>query len=131
MLTSKMEANPVSILEALATEIPVVATRVGSVPTTVIDNQTGFLVEPSNADDLTAKVSMVLEDFERASQMGRNGRDLVEKNWSVEAMVRGYEDLITQVYSRKAGSSDDSQDADIAAPKKTTKKSDTEDYVPV
>ena len=39
VLTSRMEANPVSILEALATGKPVVATRVGSIPETVIDGQ--------------------------------------------------------------------------------------------
>ena len=46
MLTSHMEANPASILEAMACEKPVVATRVGSVPETVLDGRTGYLVPP-------------------------------------------------------------------------------------
>lgn len=102
MLTSKMEANPVSILEALSTEVPVVATRVGSVPTTVIDDETGFLVEPGNADDLAEKVNRVLSDVDNAKRLGRNGRSLVQQDWSVEAMVQGYESLIESIYDSKA-----------------------------
>ena len=102
MLTSKMEANPVSILEALSTEVPVVATRVGSVPTTVIDNETGFLVEPGSADDLAEKVGQVLSDVENAKRLGRNGRSLVQQDWSVEAMVCGYQNLIESIYDSKA-----------------------------
>ncbi len=129
MLTSKMEANPVSILEALATEVPVVATRVGSIPTTVIDHETGFLVEPGNVDDLVEKVSVVLNDLDKASQLGRNGREIVESNWSVDAMVRGYQDMITRIYDEKAMSSEEKD-----ATKKTRsnqRKSDTKDFVQV
>ena len=45
-LTSHNEANPVSILEAAATGKPIVATRVGSIPETVLDGVTGYLVDP-------------------------------------------------------------------------------------
>ena len=129
LLTSKMEANPVSILEALATEVPVVATRVGSVPTTVSDNQTGLLVEPDNVEELVEKVSTLLNDLDMASQLGRNGRELVDSQWSVDAMVCGYQDLITRIYDEKARPSDSNE----PAPKKTNrqKKSDTEDFVRV
>ena len=101
LLTSKMEANPVSILEALSTEVPVVATRVGSVPTTVIDNETGFLVEPLDHRDLAEKVARVLKDTDNAERLGRNGRKLVQDKWSVDVMVKGYEDLIQRIYDSK------------------------------
>ena len=52
LLTSDNEANPVSILEALATQVPVVATDVGSVSATVKNGMTGFLAEPGNARQL-------------------------------------------------------------------------------
>ncbi|MFV2070671.1 MAG: glycosyltransferase, partial [Pirellulales bacterium] len=44
-LSSRIEASPVSILEAMASRLPVVATRVGSVAESVIDGETGYLVE--------------------------------------------------------------------------------------
>lgn len=100
-LTSKMEANPVSILEALSTRVPVVATRVGSVPTTVIDNETGFLVPAGDEAAFADRVSQLLAQPAEAARMGRNGRDLVCKDWSVDAMVRGYENLILSIYQSK------------------------------
>ena len=109
LLTSKMEANPVSILEALATEVPVVATRVGSVPTTVIDDETGFLVPPGDADALAEQVSKLLHDPQLASELGKNGREMVKARYSVDVMVRGYEDLIEEIYASKAGPTSVSQ----------------------
>ena len=109
LLTSKMEANPVSILEALATEVPVVATRVGSVPTTVIDDETGFLVPPGDADALAEQVSKLLKDPQLASELGKNGREMVKARYSVDVMVRGYEDLIEEIYASKAGPTSVSQ----------------------
>ena len=129
LLTSKMEANPVSILEALATEVPVVAPRVGSIPTTVIDDQTGYLVEPGCADDLTEKVARLLNDLDRAAQLGRNGRSLVESTWSVDVMVDGYEQLITQLYNRKACPPDPQRKSPTISAKRS--KTDTEDFVSV
>lgn len=101
LLTSHMEANPVSILEALASEKPVVATRVGSVPETVLEGQTGYLVPPGDAAALAARVVELLSDSERAQAMGRAGREQVLLNWSVQRMVEGYQDLIAGLYREK------------------------------
>lgn len=114
LLTSKMEANPVSILEGLATQVPVVATNVGSVAATVIDDQTGFLVPSDNAEELTKKACRVLVDLDLAERLGHQGRDLVAKNYSVDVMVDGYEDLIREIYQRKSGRRSDSQRTSIA-----------------
>ncbi len=102
VLTSHMEANPVSILEAMAMEKPVVATAVGSVPETVHDGLTGFLVPPGDAEAVAARVTELLEDPDRAAAMGRRGREEVIARWSVQRMVQGYEELILGIYRRKA-----------------------------
>lgn len=102
LLTSKMEANPVSILEALSSEVPVVATRVGSVPATVIDGETGYLVAPDDVANLAEKVTGLLCHPEHAQRMGRRGRQKIIASWSVDRMVQGYEDLITEIYDGKA-----------------------------
>ena len=101
MLTSHMEANPVSILEAMASEKPVVATRVGSVPETVLDRQTGFLVPPDDARQITGRVIELFGDPELAGRMGRAGREHVVAHWSVERMVEGYQELICEIYAAK------------------------------
>jgi glycosyltransferase involved in cell wall biosynthesis len=102
VLTSRMEANPVSILEAMATEKPVVATRVGSIPETVLDGQTGYLVPPGDAEQIADRVVELLSAPDRAEAMGRAGREHVITAWSVDRMVTGYEDLIAEIYQAKA-----------------------------
>jgi len=101
VLTSHMEANPVSILEAMASERPVVATEVGSVSETVIEGQTGYLAPPGDAVALAARVVALLKDPVRASTMGRAAREHVLKRWSVDRMVQGYEALIEEIYRSK------------------------------
>ncbi|MFH1923212.1 MAG: glycosyltransferase, partial [Planctomycetota bacterium] len=103
LLTSHMEANPVSILEAMACEKPVVATRVGSVPETVLDGETGFLVAPGDARGLADRVIELFRNPERAARMGREARERVLARGSVRRMVEGYENLLREIYAAKCG----------------------------
>jgi glycosyltransferase involved in cell wall biosynthesis len=101
-LTSHIEANPVSILEAMSIGKPVVATDVGSVHETVAEGQTGFLVTPGDAYQFADRVLRLLNDPLRARTMGAAARAAVVDRWSIEAMVSGYERLIERVFARKA-----------------------------
>lgn len=101
VLTSHMEANPVSILEGMAAEKPVVATRVGSVPETVRQGETGYLVDAGDEAAIARRVVELLADPQRAATMGRAGREEVIAHWSVDRMVRGYEDLILDIHRTK------------------------------
>ena len=107
MLTSHMEANPVSILEALSVKVPVVATDVGSVSMTVKPGITGFLSPAGDADQMSKHVLNLLADPTLCSKLGEAGRKEVIDNWSLETMVRGYEDLITKIYESKVTPSDE------------------------
>jgi len=102
-LTSHNEANPVSILEAMATELPVVATDVGSISESVGEDVTGHLTEVGNADEIAARWLSLLTDRDRANQFGAAGREKVVANWSLERMVEGYEKLIESIYIEKSG----------------------------
>lgn len=102
-LTSHNEANPVSILEALACRVPVVATRVGSIPETVVPEQTGFLATPGDAAEIAGHLLRLLNDLHLAARLGSTGRQRVVERWSLDAMVRGYTELIEAIYDRKAG----------------------------
>jgi glycosyltransferase involved in cell wall biosynthesis len=101
-LTSHMEAKPVSILEALACGVPVVATRVGSIPEMVLPAKTGYLVEPGNVEQLVDRIGELLADSTLRHAMGTAGRLLVEATGSLAFMVRGYEELIRKIYEKKA-----------------------------
>ena len=103
-LTSHNEANPVSILEAMACEIPVVSTRVGSVAESVAAGSTGYLVEPGDAKALAEHWVNLFTDPALARSLGSAGRTTVEANWSLDRMVKGYERLICDTYDRKCPS---------------------------
>ncbi|HMP07084.1 MAG TPA: glycosyltransferase [Lacipirellulaceae bacterium] len=100
-LTSHNEAAPVSILEALSTGVPVVAADVGSVRETVIDGVTGRVFPAGDLDAYVAAAMELLGDAAARARMGAAGRQLVQERWSLEAMVRGYEQLIQRIYDGK------------------------------
>jgi glycosyltransferase involved in cell wall biosynthesis len=100
-LTSHNEANPVSILEAMSVGRPVVATDVGSIREAVSEGQTGHLVPPGDADQLTSRVLELASDQLRARTMGAIAREKVVDRWSLDVMVQGYERLIDKIYARK------------------------------
>jgi glycosyltransferase involved in cell wall biosynthesis len=102
LLTSHMEANPICLMEALASEKPVVATRVGSVAETVLEGQTGFLVAPGDSRVMASRVLALLVDRDLAASLGRAGREHVIAHESVDRMVQGYQDLIAEIYTEKS-----------------------------
>jgi glycosyltransferase involved in cell wall biosynthesis len=104
-LTSQMEANPVSILEAAASGKPVVSTAVGSIPEIVLEGQTGFLVEPGDAHTLSKRVVELLTNLGCAQRLGAAARQHVVQNWSIDRMVAGYEQLIERLVAAKVGGS--------------------------
>ena len=115
-LTSHVEANPVSILEAMAAGKPVVATRVGSVDRAVQEGRTGYLVTPGSEEELAARLIKLLGSRAEASTMGRAGRQFVIEHASIERMVSGYEDLLTGIYREKVPARREQAGAIGAAP---------------
>jgi glycosyltransferase involved in cell wall biosynthesis len=111
VLTSHMEANPVSILEAMATGKPVIAPRVGSIPESVAEGETGYLFEPGDLSILSQRLLECLTNSQRATEMGDAGRSVVETNWSLNRMVSGYEELIEALYDRRCAGSHGSLEA--------------------
>ena len=98
-LTSHNEANPVSILESLACEVPVAATAVGSVAESVLHEGTGLLVPPGQSGAMASAWLRLLRDPEWAKQLGKSGREHVRAHFSVEQMVDGYQQLIWRLWS--------------------------------
>lgn len=97
-LSSRMEANPVSILESLACGTPVVAPRVGSIPDSVSDGRTGYLVDPHQVEPLAARIEEILLDGPLRQAMGCEGRSFVLTNASLRRMVEGYQNLIELLF---------------------------------
>ncbi|MBN1207360.1 MAG: glycosyltransferase family 4 protein [Myxococcaceae bacterium] len=72
--SGQMEGIPVALMEALASEAPVVATRISAIPELVVDEQTGLLVPEKNARALCIAILRLLTDSDLASRLGRSGR---------------------------------------------------------
>lgn len=104
-LCSHNEASPVSILEALACEVPVVATDVGSIAESVIDGETGRLVPAGDVAALSQAVGDLLADDPLRQRLGSCGRKRVLQSGSLESMVSGYRKLVTEIYDLKARTS--------------------------
>jgi sugar transferase (PEP-CTERM/EpsH1 system associated) len=90
VLPSLAEGVSNTILEAMASELPVVATRVGGSPELVVEGETGALAPRADPDALARALRRYAEDRVLARRHGQAGRARVERGFSLEAMVRGY-----------------------------------------
>jgi glycosyltransferase involved in cell wall biosynthesis len=91
VLSSDREGLPIAVLEALASARPVAATSVGDVPTVVLEGETGVLVAPKDPAALSIAIARLLSDPELSVRMGRNGRNLIDANYSLRAMIEQHE----------------------------------------
>ncbi len=96
VLPSLEESFPLSILEAMAARLPVVATTVGGVGECVSDQRTGLLVPPADGASLAEAVLELLHDPSKRRQLGQAGRERVLKEFSVESQVREIENALAR-----------------------------------
>lgn len=93
VLPSLAEGISNTILEAMASGLPVVATRVGGNPELVIEGGTGSLVPAGNVEAMAAALVAYANNPDQARAAGRAGRAEVERRFSMEAMVGAYQGL--------------------------------------
>ena len=86
-LSSVKEGLPITLLEAMAHGVPVVATAVGGIPEVVEDGVTGLLVPPRDPEALAEAELRILAADQDLANAGARGRERVEKDFSLEAMV--------------------------------------------
>ncbi|MBI4707348.1 MAG: glycosyltransferase family 4 protein [Candidatus Omnitrophica bacterium] len=83
------ENNPLSVIEAFALNKPVIGSRIGGIPELVKDNERGLTFLPGDADDLSLKIKYMVDNPEKAVEMGRNARLFVEKELNSEKHYQG------------------------------------------
>lgn len=101
VLPSIAEGISNTILEAMASGLPVIATRTGGSPELVDEGMTGFLFTPGDCKELADKISFYCDNFSILMEHGLNGRIRTEKEFSLSAMVREYEKVYTSLISDK------------------------------
>ena len=87
VIPSVCEAFGVAALESSAMQVPVIASRVGGLPDTVLDGETGLLVPEKSPDALAAAVVDLLGDAPRRLRMGRAGRRWVRKEYDWQKIL--------------------------------------------
>ncbi|MBT1280186.1 glycogen synthase [Thermoanaerobacter sp. CM-CNRG TB177] len=75
-------------LEAMACKTPVVASATGGIKEVVVHEETGFLVEPGNSEELAKYINILLNNKDLAIKFGENGRKRVEEMFSWESIAR-------------------------------------------
>jgi phosphatidylinositol alpha-1,6-mannosyltransferase len=90
----EVEALGIVFLEAAAAGLPVVVGASGGAPETVVDGETGYVVQPSDADALAERIGRLLNDRMLACAMGAAGRARVATHWSQAESVRKLTQLL-------------------------------------
>lgn len=95
-----MEGLGISLLQAAAASVPIIASRAGGMPEVVRDGDTGLLIEPGNTEELEAALRRLLSEPSLRRSMGESARRYVEDTFSVQRMVEGNIAIYERVLDR-------------------------------
>ena len=98
--TGREEGLGMVLLEAAATGVPIIGSRVGGIPECMVDGKTGFLVPERDEEALTARMGELLADSERRRAMGAAGRALVEDRFDIDRQTAALENFYDSVLAR-------------------------------
>jgi len=90
VLSSRHEGMPIAVLEAMATALPVVATRITAIPEIIEDGRTGVLVPPGDPAALAAAISALAGDFAKRRALGLAAREVVRATYTIKDTSRSY-----------------------------------------
>jgi len=98
LASTRTEGVPQALLQAFATGVPVVASRIGGIPEVVTDEETGLLVESDSVPALAGAIGRVLDDPDASARRARAARALVEARFSharsIDRLLHLYDELL-------------------------------------
>jgi N-acetyl-alpha-D-glucosaminyl L-malate synthase BshA len=100
LLPSATESFGLVALEAMASEVPVVVSRVGGLPEVVTNGREGFLVEPHNIDGMAERAVEILSNDKLRRAMGKHGRETAKSRFCADKVVKQYEDFYERVLGK-------------------------------
>jgi glycosyltransferase involved in cell wall biosynthesis len=100
-LSSYREGLPNVLLEAMALEVPVVATRIAGIPRLIRDGENGLLIEPGDLEGLTQALARLLDDAGLRSRLGQEGRRTIEAGYSFAARMEKFRALYDQLLAER------------------------------
>ena len=99
LLTSDNEGTPLSLIQAGMAGLPVIATRVGSIPEVVLDGQTGIITS-FDVVEIADALQKLANDSSLRTRMGQASQKFTLENFSVQRLVRDHEDLYKKLLNR-------------------------------
>jgi len=97
LLPSEQESFGLAALEAMACEVPVIATRVGGIPEVVEDGGCGFLFDIGDLDRMAEAAGRILVDDAERERLGARGREIATARFTTEKIIPQYEELYRSV----------------------------------
>jgi O-antigen biosynthesis protein len=102
VVCSRIDGRPNVIMESLAMGVPVIASRVGSIPEMAPEGQGAILCEAEDVEGFYAAISSLANDAERCSQLGAAGRQWAQQQFSIADAGARYEQLFRTMMERAA-----------------------------
>jgi glycosyltransferase involved in cell wall biosynthesis len=99
VLASFAEGVPVVLMEAMAMQVPCVATRITGIPELIRDGVDGLLVTPGNAGQLTEAIEKIMDDLDLRERLARAGRIKVVQEYTLDSNVR----RLAEIFWRRLG----------------------------
>ncbi|SEM42593.1 Glycosyltransferase involved in cell wall bisynthesis [Syntrophus gentianae] len=100
VLPSHSEGMPITILEAMASGLPIVATRVGGIPDMISNNETGLLIEPKCPDYLAKELARLVDEPHMRYELGANARESVQARFHIDMMIKSLYQFYNEVCMR-------------------------------
>ncbi len=101
VLCSRSEGMPNTVLEAMASGVPVVSTQVGGADELIVPEETGLLVPPARPELLAQALGRLIDDPALRLRMGAAGKARATAQFSLAAMVKGYEAVYLEGATRR------------------------------
>ena len=96
---SRSESFGVFVLESQACGVPVIASNIGGIPETMLDNQTGYLVDPNNLEQILEKIKILYIDKKLNKQFSENAKKFVKETYDWEKnSMKIYYKTISKLY---------------------------------
>ncbi len=101
VLPSLYEGMPNVVMEAMSVAKPVIATNVNGTAELIEENQTGFTIPIKNPQILAEKINLIIDDKEKLIELGLNGKNRVEKLFSIERMITNLENYFYESINKQ------------------------------